>query len=189
MNWIRFTLLSAVLLPACAIAGNPTATQADLSLPDLQGQQRNLAEYRGKILVVNFWATWCVPCKHEMPLFVDAEKHYGEDRVQVVAISLDDQSTRDKIPGFAEKQKMSFPILLGNTEAMQKLGLGEAVPATVFIDDHGQIVAKILGEVSKSELKARLDWMMLGSKSGKEPPALINNLNKKRDEPMIPMMR
>jgi hypothetical protein len=104
----------------------------------------------------------------------------------VVAVSVDDDTSRGKIPAVAEKQKVSFPILLGSTDAMQKLGLGEAVPATVFFDSNGHVVARILGEVSKSELKDRLDWM-LGLKSGKAPPETINNLNKKRDEQIMPM--
>lgn len=118
---------------------------------------------------------------------MDAVKRYGEDRVQVIAVSLDDETTRSKIPAFAEKQKMQFPILLGNTDAMQKLGLGEAVPATAFLDADGHVIARILGEVSKSELKARLDWM-LGGKNGEAPPEFVNNLNKK-PEPEITIMR
>ena len=173
MNRVRSVLLIASFLSACALAETPAAEPADVSLPDLRGQQHHLREYRSKVLVVNFWATWCGPCKHEMPLFGDALKHYGADRVQVVAVSLDDESTRSKIPGFADKQKMSFPILLGDMEALKKLGLGEAVPATAFFDSEGNEVARILGEVSKSELKARLDWM-LGEKSGQAPPEPVS---------------
>jgi thiol-disulfide isomerase/thioredoxin len=187
MPGLRLVLLLSLWLPVAAPAETPTAHMAELSLPDLQGQQHSLTEYRGKVLVVNFWATWCGPCRHEMPLFSDAVKHYGADHVQMVAISLDDETTRAKIPDFAEKQKMAFPILLGSTDAMQKLGLGEGVPATAFIDSDGHVVAKILGELSKSELKARLDFML--GQSGKEPPAVINNLGKKKDDPMVPVMR
>ncbi len=176
-----------LLFTVCASAGSPDAAQADLSLPDLQGQQHTIKEYHGKPLVVNFWATWCGPCKHEMPLFSDAVKHYGADHVQVVAVSLDDKTTQNKISEFAEKEKMSFPILLGDTEAMKKLGLGEALPATLFIDGNGQIVARVLGEISKSELHERLDYLL--GKSQKQPPALVNNVNKKKaDAPAVPMM-
>lgn len=187
MNRTRTVLLLICLLPALVWAGAPSAHHSDLSLPDLQGQQHSLGEYQGKIVVVNFWATWCGPCKHEMPLFADALKHYGADRVQVVAVSLDDASTQSKIPGFAQKEKISFPILLGSTSDMQKLGLGEALPATLFVDGNGQIVAKVLGEISKSELRDRLDYML--GKSHKEPPALVNNLNKKNtDTVAVPVM-
>jgi thiol-disulfide isomerase/thioredoxin len=187
MNCIRFALLVVLLIPACAYAGAPDIQHPDFTLSDLQGQPHHLADYRGKVVIVNFWATWCGPCKHEMPLFADAVKRYGADHVQVIAVSLDDESTRNKIPGFAEKQKMSFPILLGDTSAMQKLGLGEAVPATVFFDGNGNRVARILGEVSKSELKERLE-SMLGLKSGNPPPELINNLGKNRYDVSVPMM-
>jgi thiol-disulfide isomerase/thioredoxin len=168
-------------------AENPGDTQADLSFADLQGKQHSLAEYHGKILVVNFWATWCGPCKHEMPLFADAAKKYGQDHLQVVAVSLDDESTRSKIPGFAEKEKMSFPILLGNMDALKTLATSEALPATLFVDAEGNVVARVLGEISKSELKERLDWLLAG-KSGKAPAELLNNVNKKKDEVGVPMM-
>lgn len=187
MTRICCSLLLALLLTVCASAGSPDAAQTDVSFPDTQGQQHSLADYHGKVLVVNFWATWCGPCKHEMPLFGDAVKHYGNDHLQVVAVSLDDKTTQDKIPAFASKEKMSFPILLGDTEAMKKLGLGEALPSTLFIDGNGQIVARVLGEVSKSELQERLDYLL--GKTQKEPPALVNNVNKKKeDAPAVPMM-
>ena len=188
MKSIRVALLIALLIPACALAGTPSGEDADFKLADLQGQPHTLADYHGKPLVVNFWATWCGPCKHEMPLFADAVKHYGADKVQVVAVSLDDAGTRDKIPGFAEKEKMSFPILLGDTQTMQKLGVGEAVPATVFLDANGKVISRVLGEISKSELKDRVEWM-LGLKSGKPPAETVNNLSKKREDgPAVPMM-
>lgn len=180
----RIGLLAVVMLSIFAVAAGP-----DLSFPDLHGQPHSLAEYRGKVTVVNFWATWCAPCRHEMPLFAEALKRYGADRFQVVAISLDDNTTQNKIPAFAEKQKMSFPILLGDLGALHQLGLGEAVPATVFLDADGHIVARVLGEISKSELKARLEWLLNG-KTGKAPPEIVNNVNKKRDAaPAVPMMR
>ena len=187
MNRLGSALLIALLWSACSVAETPATEQVDLSLADLQGQTHPLAEYRGKILVVNFWATWCGPCKHEMPLFGEAAKKYGSDHVQVVAVSLDDKSTQSKIPGFAEKEKMTFPILLGDMEALKKLGLGEALPATVFIDSDGHVVARVLGEISRGELKERLEWLTSG-KNGKAPQELVNNLNKKKDDVGVPMM-
>lgn len=187
MKRIFASIFVALLITVCASAGSPDTAQADFTLADLQGQQHKLADYHGKPLVVNFWATWCGPCKHEMPLFSDAAKHYGAANVQVVAVSLDDKTTQNKIPGFAEKEKMSFPILLGDTAIMKKLGMGEALPATLFIDGDGQVVARVLGEISKSELHERLDYLL--GKSKKEPVALLNNVNKKKqDAPAVPMM-
>jgi len=186
MRRILSVVLFASIWSACASAGNPVEEQADLSFSDLQGKQHSLAEYRGKILVVNFWATWCGPCKHEMPLFAEAAKKYGDD-VRVLAVSLDDASTRSKIPGFAEKEKMSFPILLGDMDKLKSLATSEALPATVFVDADGKVVARVLGEISKGELKQRLEWLFGGEK-GQAPPEMVNNLNKKKDEMGVPMM-
>ena len=187
MKWMGWVLLAVILVSECAIAATPTDEQSELALPDLQGQQHSLTDYRGKVLVLNFWATWCDPCKHEMPLFVNAVKKYGADKVQVVAVSLDDASTRAKVPSFIEKEKISFPILLGSTDTMQKLGLGEALPATLFMDSNGKVLARVLGEISKSELKERVEWM-LGMKKGQAPPELINNLQKKKEADITPVM-
>jgi len=187
MNRIYRTLL-VLMVTVCVMAETPAVSPMDVKLADLQGQPHSLAEYRGRILVVNFWATWCGPCKHEMPLFVDAEKKYGDERVQVIAVSLDDASTQGKIPGFAEKEKMAFPILLGDMDTLKKLGLGEGLPATAFVDRDGRMVARVLGEISKSELKQRVEWLLNGEK-GQAPAEVVNNLNKKRaDDVSVPMM-
>lgn len=183
---IRSITVAVLLFSSFAAAGSPSNEPVNLSLADLQGQQHSLSDYRGKVLVVNFWATWCGPCKHEMPLFSDALKRYGSDRVQMVAVSLDDESTRNKISTFAEKEKMTFPILLGTTETMQKLGLGEALPATIFFDPDGRVIARVLGEINKSELKARLEYLL--GQSSKQPPELVNNLGKKSEQDITPVM-
>lgn len=162
-----------------------SVSPSQLELKDTQGTVHRIDEYRGKVVVVNFWATWCVPCKHEMPLFVGAEKKYGADKVQVLAVSMDDEQTRGKIEDFARKEKMEFPILIGDSAALKLLTQNEAVPATVFIDKDGKVVSRVLGEISKDELKARVEWM-LGLKGGNPPAELVNNLNKKQDEGITP---
>jgi thiol-disulfide isomerase/thioredoxin len=153
---------------------------AQLSLSDTHGNTQDISRYRGKIVVLNFWATWCVPCQHEMPLLGEMQKKYEDKGVVVLGASLDDEKTQPLIQPFAEKNKIPFPLLLGGTtDHMRQLRLGEAIPATAFFDADGNLVARVLGELNKSDLQNRLEWM-LGKHHGKGPPALVNEFQKKK---------
>jgi thiol-disulfide isomerase/thioredoxin len=152
---------------------------AQLSLPDTHGNTQDIGKYRGKIVVLNFWATWCVSCQHEMPLLQDMQKKYEDKGVVVLGASIDDEKSQPLIQPFAEKNKIPFPLLVGaTTDQMQQLQLGEAIPATAFFDADGNLVARVLGELNKSDLQNRLDWM-LGKHHGKAPAAFVNGFEKK----------
>jgi len=171
---IRLILLLAAALPA---AEPPAAT---LALADLAGQTHRLLDYRGKIVVLNFWATWCPECRHEMPMLVTLAERYGARGVQVIAASADDEDTRKNIPTFAGEMKIRFPIWVGAAIAdMKRLSLGGVLPATAILDRDGRIVARIVGEVQAGEIEHRLDWL-LGDRSTPAPPALVDHLDDPR---------
>jgi thiol-disulfide isomerase/thioredoxin len=150
-----------------------------LSLRDTQGNIQEISKYKGKIVVLNFWATWCVPCRHEMPLLTEMQKKYQDKGVVVLGVSVDDEKTQPQIQPFAEKNKIAFPLLVGaTTDQMQELQLGEAIPATAFFDADGNLIARVLGELDKSDLQNRLEWM-LGKHHGKAPAAFVNGFQKK----------
>jgi thiol-disulfide isomerase/thioredoxin len=136
----------------------------------MKGNRVRLSDLRGKVVLVNFWATWCGPCRAEMPLFVEAEKEYAPLGVAFVAVSLDDRQTRPKILDFVGEFKITFPVWTGaSTMDLEDLKLGSALPATAFLDRHGRIVARVLGQISKSELYDRLN-SLINDESG-APPA------------------
>jgi len=150
--------------------------KADLTLKDMNGQRVRLRDYRGKIVVLNFWATWCGPCKAELPLLVEAEKDYSSRGVVFLAASLDDEKTRRQVPAFISAHQLSFPVWLGATgDDLAKLGMGEAVPATAFLDQEGHIVARVLGQLRKEEVKERLEWLT-GDRTAPAPPAVVKHL-------------
>jgi len=152
---------------------------AQLSLSDTHGNTQDISRYRGKIVVLNFWATWCVPCQHEMPLLQEMQKKYKDKGVVVLGASVDDEKSQPLIQPFAEKNKIPFPLLVGaTTDQMQQLQLGEVIPATAFFDADGNLVGRVLGELNKSDLQNRLEWM-LGKHHGKGPPAFVNGFQKK----------
>jgi thiol-disulfide isomerase/thioredoxin len=126
-----------------------------LALPDLEGKTQQLAQWRGKVVVVNFWATWCEPCREEMPEFVRAQQEFGPKGLQFVGIAVDQA---DKAAGFARELNVNYPVLIGGYEAMElSKGLGNrlvALPFTVVIDRQGNVAHTQLGPLKKAQLRS-----------------------------------
>ena len=170
---MRLVALTA-LVAALAICAD--APKADLTLQDSAGKKVRLRDLRGKPLVLNFWATWCGPCKAEMPMLVELEKQYAARGVQFIGASMDDSKTKAQIPSFLAEHHVAFPVWYGaSADDLDRLHLGGAVPATAFLDAEGHIVARILGQARLEELKERLDWVT-GDRSGSPPEALVKHL-------------
>jgi thiol-disulfide isomerase/thioredoxin len=171
--------VSGLLLFAGAVAlisAPKRESPAELNLVDLEGKKVHLKDYRTKIVVLNFWATWCGPCKDEMPMFVDVEKEWTPKGVVFIGASLDDKKTIKAVPEFIQKYRIDFPVWTGATgDDLDKLKMGEAVPDTAFIDQDGAIVSRIQGEIKKAELIERLVWLT-GDRKGPAPQALVKNL-------------
>jgi thiol-disulfide isomerase/thioredoxin len=166
---------SLAVLPFVLVAAKKEGP-ADLNLTDLDGRKTHLKDYRGKILVVNFWATWCEPYKHEMPMLIEAEKAWALKGVAFIGASLDDKTTRKKIPEFMKEYGIDFPVWIGATgDDLFRLGMGEAVPGTAFLNEDGVILIRVQGEIKKSELQERLEWIT-GDRSRTAPNALLRNL-------------
>jgi thiol-disulfide isomerase/thioredoxin len=170
---MKRALAALCLLGSVALAENPVT----LSLPDLSGNPQTLEQYRGRVVILNFWATWCVPCRAEMPLLVDIQTRYASRGVVVVGASADDETTKNEIKPFVEKLRIPFPIWTGaTTPKMDQLGLGAALPATAIIDQQGQIAFRIIGILERKDLTRRLDYLLSG-RQGKAPDPLIDTLS------------
>jgi thiol-disulfide isomerase/thioredoxin len=170
-------LLGLVLL-ASGLALCADAPKLDLTLKDAAGQKVRLRDLRGKVVVLNFWATWCGPCNAEMPMLVEMEKQYAGRGVVFIGASLDDTKSRGKIPAFLTEHKIGFPVWYGATaDDMDQLKMGQVVPATAFLDAEGHIVARIMGQARPEEVTERLDWLT-GGKTGPAPPAVVKHLEK-----------
>ncbi len=168
--------LVALIALVGALAICADAPRADLTLQDAAGKKVRLRDLRGKPLVLNFWATWCGPCKAEMPMLVELEKQYAARGVQFIGASMDDSKTRAQIPSFLAEHHVEFPVWYGaSADDLDRLRLGGAVPATAFLDAEGRIVARILGQARLEELKERLDWLT-GDRSGPSPEPLVKHL-------------
>ena len=145
---------------------NPTGLLSDAtdvkalfsaSMPDLKGNQISLAKWQGKVLVVNFWATWCAPCREEIPDFIQLQGEYGSKGVQFVGIAADQA---DKVARFSEEFKITYPILIGSLGALdlaKKLGdSSSSLPFTVVLDRSGNVVHRQLGILKPDKLRALL---------------------------------
>ncbi|MGH9722707.1 MAG: TlpA family protein disulfide reductase [Bryobacteraceae bacterium] len=164
-------MLRAALAPALLAA----AAAQTLSLPDLTGKVQTIEQYRGQVVVLNFWATWCVPCRAEMPMLRDLHAKYQSHGLAVIGASGDDESTRQNIQPFIEKLKVTFPVWTGaSTGHMRELELGAELPATAVIDREGRIVGRIIGEIKRKDLEYRIQHA-LGLKTGAPPPLLVDN--------------
>jgi len=169
---------TAVALLASGLALAADAPKADLTLSDSAGRKVRLRDLRGKPVVLNFWATWCGPCAAEMPLLSGMEKEYGGRGVAFIGASMDDAKTVGKVAAFLGEHQVGFPVWYGATvDDLDQLKLGNAVPATAFLDSEGRIVARILGQARPEEIKERLDWLT-GDRSGPAPAALVRHLEK-----------
>jgi cytochrome c biogenesis protein CcmG, thiol:disulfide interchange protein DsbE len=117
----------------------------DFSLPDIEGKTVRLSDYRGKVVFVNFWATWCKPCKEEMPSMEILWDNFKSEDFVMLAISMDRVTTKKDIPPFIESMKLTFPILTdswGQTDKRYKL---MGVPETYIIDQNGVLREKVIG--------------------------------------------
>ena len=169
--------LAGLFLLAAALGLSADTPATDLALKDAAGRKVRLRDLRGKVVLLNFWATWCGPCNAEMPALVDIEKEYG-GRVAFIGASLDDAKSAAKIPAFLSRYKIEFPIWYGATvDDLDHLKMGNAVPSTAFLDGEGRVVARILGQARPEEVRERLDWLT-GDRSGPPPPALVKHLEK-----------
>jgi thiol-disulfide isomerase/thioredoxin len=124
----------------------------DFSLESLDGKTTRLSDFRGKAVLLNFWATWCGPCKIEMPWFVDFQKQYGSQGLQIVGVAMDDASKED-IGKFAKDMGVNYPILIGKEAVGDQYGGVPALPETFLIARDGKIVDKIIGLRGKAEIE------------------------------------
>ncbi len=139
------------------------------------GSTHSLKELHGHPAVVNFWATWCGPCKEEMPRLQKLADAYTSQNVKFLAISLDAADTQGKIDDVVRKRDFHLPVWTGADETtLAALNLGELVPATLILDENGETIGKIEGEARDKDVRSRLDWLLAGRK-GKQPKVVQKN--------------
>jgi len=142
------------------LANNPAIglQRPEFAAIDLDGQLRNISEWDGQLIFLNFWATWCPPCKKEIPAFIELQKAYGNQGFQIISIAVDDE---EEVRAYAEEMGMNYPIMAVQAEGVglaKRYGNGIGIlPYTVIINRDGEISTTITGELSKKRAKELLE--------------------------------
>lgn len=163
-------LLSLALCAMCLAAARPADAKGvpDLALKDLAGHAQKLSALRGQIVVLSFWATWCVPCREELPRLSKLNEEFAGRNVHFVAVSIDEPKDRAKVGPYLTEQKISLDAWVGGDAGLlERFGMGEIVPATLILDERGQVVTRIMGEAREEDVRSRLDWLL----NGRQGPA------------------
>ncbi len=150
---IPLTLVLFVLVSvdnACAFKEDP-AVAPDFTLKDLNGNNITLSAYKGKVLILNFWATWCPPCRAEIPDFIEVYDEYKAKGLEILGISVD-QISAAQVSKFVERNKMNYPVAMATNDLFRDYPPPQAVPTTLVIDRDGKIQYKKVGMMSKQEL-------------------------------------
>ena len=124
----------------------------EFTLQSLDGKSMRLSDFRGKAVLLNFWATWCQPCKIEMPWFVELQKQYGAQGLQILGVAMDDATPED-IGKFARDLGVDYPILIGKEAVGDAYGGLPFLPATFYIGRDGKVVDKVFGLKGRDEIE------------------------------------
>ena len=167
-----------VLAPSLAEreAASVVGQQIDFRLRDLSSVDQSLSSLKGRIVILNFWATYCIPCRKEMPDLAAIQNDYAALGVQVIGASADDAADSTKVLQFVKETKINFPVWLGATTAdMMRFGLGSALPGTVVIGKDGRVTKVISGVVNQADLKKQIESMLAST-------VMTGNSSKERGE-------
>lgn len=149
----RTTATTSYALPPGELSG----VAAGFTLSDVNGRQVSLSDFKGQVVILDFWATWCPPCKREIPDFVKLQSEYGSKGVQIVGIALDQP---EKVKAFARDNGMNYPVLMGTDEVSAHYGGVESIPTTFIIDKTGRIVTKYEGFRTKETFESQIKQLL-----------------------------
>ena len=179
----RWTLFAAALMLLVSCTGpsrddeaplkseNERKGSPDFSLKDTTGATVKLSQYKGKVVVLNFWATWCGPCKIEIPWFMDFEKTYKDRDFAVLGISMDEEGW-DAVKPYIDEHKMNYRVLLGNDQVSQLFGSIDSLPTTLVIDRAGRIANMHIGLVAKSTYVKEIEELLGAPKNASKSAAV-----------------
>ncbi|HEU5350047.1 MAG TPA: TlpA disulfide reductase family protein [Terracidiphilus sp.] len=147
----------------------------NFQLKDLDGHAHHVADLRGSVVVLNFWATWCGPCREELPMLTRLSKDYAPRHVRFIAASADENKDRAKVARFVHDHDLGMDVWVGaNLDMLDSAKLGNELPATLILDADGNIITRIKGEAREKDVRDALDWI-LGGEKGAAPPAVVTH--------------
>jgi peroxiredoxin len=164
-----FSILATIgLLIACGSCSNPIQSAvaakrrkaaANFALTDIRGAKLSLADYKGEVVLLNFWATWCGPCKVEIPWFVEFQSKYKDRGFTLLGVSMDDDGWKSVAP-FVAQHKINYPVVIGNDEVSHLYSTVDSLPTTFIIDREGKIASTHVGLVSKNSYEREITGLL-----------------------------
>ena len=153
-------LIALVSVQASAEIAKPAVRKAavDFSLPGRDGKAVKLSSLKGKVVLLDFWATWCTGCKVEIPWFIEFDKAYRAKGLAAVGVAMDDEGWK-KVEPYLKDHPISYTVVAGNLDAGTPYGIS-ALPVTVLIDRAGRVAARHVGVVDKKEFEAELQQLL-----------------------------
>ncbi len=153
MKKIKFiTVLLILLFITVSVECSQQTKAFNFHLKDLGARSVSLSDYYGKTVVLNFWATWCPPCRHELPGFIEIQKEYKDKGLVILGISIDSAGI-NKIKSFVKKIGINYPVLISDQKTVSAYGGIRGIPTTFIINSKGYITAKHVGYLSKKDLE------------------------------------
>jgi peroxiredoxin len=143
---------------APGVAGQ-TAVMPEWSLKDVKGKTVRTADFKGKVVILNFWATWCGPCRAEIPNFIALQKQYEKQGLVIVGLSVDEDGA-DVVKLFAQRLGMNYPVVLADQKIQEAFGGIEAVPTTFIIDHDGRVLKKHPGFTDKDAFQKEIEPLL-----------------------------
>lgn len=144
----------------CGAAAELGAAAPDFERADLAGNRIQLSGYHGKLVLLNFWASWCSPCLREMPRLSAWQLKYGAAGLQVLGISMDDEAA--PVRRLLSRHPLAYPVLMGDAKLGEEFGGVLGLPCSILIDAQGRIVARYQGESDLGEIEARIKALLPG---------------------------
>jgi len=160
MPWLTDPEASFQAPAGAACPADAQAAKLNYTMKDVNNANVRLSSYKGKVILLDFWATWCGPCKVEIPWFIEFQQKYGKNGLQVVGVSVDD--TLSKLKPYVADMKMTYPVLqgLGHDDMLEAYSPMPALPTTVLISRDGKICARHIGMASKESFEAAIKSLL-----------------------------
>src|SRR5215470_16641221 len=164
--------VAIVFTPASVWAQKVQAPQFELR--DVNGRVVRLSNYQGKVVLINFWATWCPPCRAEMPDLVKLQREHGKEGLQIIGVTYPPE-TRARVRKFARSLKLNYPIALGTREIKTRFSSEETLPLTVVINRNGNVSDVISGILLRKEFDEKIKPLLMKNMEGEKRDARSNH--------------